>query len=687
MKNVFYIVISVFCSLIQPIHAADRGDIVSFELVKEWNNEQAIEESLKLVEGYTGVLGNDPELQEGVRNFLRSYVKRNFEARSLKFYKLVYHTVDADDQPAIASGLVIFPQRPASTCKYGMAVYNHGTLFGRFEAPSYYFENGQYRGGELFFSIIMAAMEHFTLVPDYYGMGDGTGLHHHNMEKTNANANIDMIRAGRKMAAQLNMELTQRVVITGYSEGGTVTMGTAKRIFEDGLTNEFPQLFLGPASGAYDMSEEAYKYIVLNPFYPTRAYILYIAASCQDLYKNLYDPNDPNGIKDYLVSPYDELYNINLLGQTGNVGWVPLPWPQMFKNGVIEEVESNPNHPLRDCLRKNDTYNWKNPYETFTYYCNTDEQVPPSGAVKKHTVQQSFIPANRFWERFRLRLSEMSFDGAIPDHGTCALPSMLFFMEEMRARKRNICRPNRISEDGITIDADGEPLLFNLPAAYADAPIEVKGLDGKSKTFLPNQQQQYNISTLQPGIYLYRTQLANGRTDWDYFLKAPLHFVNTDDYNPIQTDINGRSRVDISLLSEPVRRLEVYDAQGNRVKVIPNTAAATDKITLNGRFATGEHTVMVITDEKAFPLKWQVSERMANSSSDKFVVYTENGMAQIRTLSETNIQAIQLFDVQGKQLMAKNGLAEQNVQIIMNEYPAGMYLIMVNGSESFKVVR
>src|SRR5690606_21679857 len=122
---------------------------------------------------------------------------------------------------------------------------------------------------------------------------------------------IDMIRAGRKMAAAINLELTQRVVITGYSEGGSVTMSTAKRIFEEGLQNEFPQVYLGPASGAYDMSDEAYKFIVQDPFYPTRSYILYIAASCQDMYKNLYDDSTPDGIKEYLVSPYDELYNIN----------------------------------------------------------------------------------------------------------------------------------------------------------------------------------------------------------------------------------------------------------------------------------------------------------------------------------------------------------------------------------------
>lgn len=687
MKKLFIALIAALFLGLVPISAQQRGDIVSYEQVREWNNTQAVEEAFKLVEGYTGALGNDPETVEGVRNFLRSYIKRNLEARSLKFYRLIYHTIDFDDKPAIASGLVIIPQRPASTCKYGMAVYNHGTLFAKEEAPSMYFDNKRYRDGELFFSVIMAAMEHFTLVPDYFGMGFGTGLHHHNMDKTNSNSVIDMMRAGRKLAATLNMELTQRVVITGYSEGGSVSMATAKRIREERLQNEFPQVFIGPASGAYDMGGEAYNFIVRNPFYPTRSYILYQAASCQDMYKELYDPADPKGIDFYLRPPYNDLYRANLPTQTGDVGWVPLPWTQMFNDGVIELVDSDPNHPLRTCLEKNNTYNWQNSYETFIYYCNTDEQVPPTGAEKAYQVQQSLIPSSRFWERFRLRITEMSFGGVIPDHGTCALPSMLFYMEEMRARKRNICRPNRISEEGMAIDQEGDPLYYSLPANYKDAPVEVMAINGQTFTFLPNQQQEYNISNLEPGIYSYRAQLAGGRSDWEYFIKAPVQFVNTEDYNPVQTDEKGQTFVDISLLEEAVRRLEIYDAQGNRVKVITNRDNAIDKISVNGRFSTGDHTIMVVTDEHAYPLKWQVRQEAITNGSDRFLAFTDNGVAQVRALTEEGIQTIELFDIKGRQLIRRVENNLNQTQINLSAYPSGMYLLLVNGAESFKLAR
>lgn len=663
----------------------ERGDIISYELVQSWNNEEVVEESFKLIESYTSLIGGDAATQEAFGNLLRAYITRNIQARSLKFYRLKYQTIDFDDQPTIASGLVIVPQRPTSVCMYGMAVYGHGTIFDRFAVPSYYFENGKYRGGELFFSIIMAAMEHFTVVPDYYGMGDGPGLHHHNMDKTNSNSTIDMIRAGRKLAAAINVELTKRVVITGYSEGGSVTMSTAKRIYEEGLTNEFPELYLGPASGAYDMSGEAYKKIINDPYYPTRQYIAYIAAGCQDIFKNLYDPNDPNGIKDYLVSPYDDLFKSEILGQTGNEGWVPLPWPQMFKEGVIEEAIANPNHPLRTCLEASDSYDWPNPYPTLIYYCNTDEQVPASGAVKTHRIQQDYIPAWKFWDRFKLQINEMSFDGAIPDHATCALPSMLFFLENMRATNRAFCN-KRILKDGFQLDAPGEQSFFALKDEFKKSSVEIMDMNQKVSTFQPNQEEELNVFALKPGMYLYRSISKAGKSNWEYFLKAPVSFVNTDDYNPVQTDEKEQYFVDISLLKASVRRLEIYDEYGNKVRVIANTEQNTDQISLKGKYNSGEYTIMVITDEKAYPLKWNV-KAITESKSKSFIAYVEENIAHIRSSTENGINTIEVFDIQGKQLMkkAENNLTQTTFS--MKAYPSGMYIVLINGNNSLKLIR
>jgi hypothetical protein len=688
MKFALYTVLVASLLSLNDLRAAVRGDIVSYELVQSWDNEQAVEETYKLFEGsLLGVAGNDQALREGLANFLRSYVKRNLEARSLKFYKILYRTIDFDDQPAIASGLIIIPQRPSSICKYGMAVYGHGTLFGRFDAPSYFFENGWYRKEELFFSVIQAAMEYIALVPDYFGMGDGTGLHHHNMDKTNSNSVIDMIRAARKMAAELGIETSQRVSLTGYSEGGTVTMATAKRIKEEGLQSEFPQIFMGPAGGAYDMSGEAYNFIFNNPFYPTRSYILYQAASCQDMYKEMYDPADPSGIDFYLRSPYNDLYRANLPTQTGNVGWVPLPWTTMFNEGVIDAVNADPNHPFRACLERNNTYDWQNPYETFFYYCDTDEQVPPSGSRKAHSVQQSYIPAWRFWERFRLRITELSFGGAIPDHGTCAFPSMIFYHEEMRSRRRNICRPGRIGESGLQIGAPGDPVVLSLQTSYGDHPLEVQGLNGRKMTFHPESNGEVNVFNLDPGLYLYRSLLPGGRTDWDYFIKAPLSFVHTDDYNPVQKDIKGHYFVDISLLEEPVRRLEIYNQQGVRVRVIANSERQTDQLWLNGKFNAGEHIILVVTDDNAYPLRWNPGADSVDEPTGEYAVYTQNNVAQIRALNQQVITSIQLYDIQGKQLSARSGLSAAQEWVDLNGYPAGMYLLLVNGLNSFKVTK
>jgi hypothetical protein len=690
MQRLGVLLLATLCSF--NLFAAERGDIVSYELVKEWNNDVVVEESFKLVEGYTSAFGDDPELKEGVKNFLISYIKRNIQARSLKFYRLKFHTIDFNDQPAIASGLVIVPQRPAATCKYGVALYGHGTLFGREEAPSFYFDNGRYRSGELFFSVIMAAMEHFTLVPDYFGLGSGTGLHHHNMFKTNSNSNIDMIRAGRKLAKELNMELTERVVITGYSEGGSVTMGTAKLIYDEGLQNEFPQVFLGPASGAYDLSGEAYKFIVQNPLYPTRSYILYIASSCQDMYKNLVDPNEPNAISEYLKSPYDELYNINLLGQTGDVGWVPLPWPQMFNDGVIEKVDSDPNHPLRECLFKNNTYDWPNPYETLMYYCNTDEQVPPSGAVKAHQVQSSYITSNNFWDRFRLQISEMSYDGFFPDHGSCALPSMLFFLENMRSRKRNKCTPNRYADEN-SYDNIYHTLTINSEEASED--IRILDLKGGLKLTdrINSSKTEVDVSGLMAGIYLTERK-ANGQVEYDYFIKQPIQYVNTADYNPVMTQpmIEGTD-LDISRLNEEVLRLEILDSQKKKVKVIPNESGAKDKIFISrGNFQEGDYTILVVTPERVYPLIMKVGAKsalpVANEKASFQTIVQEN-VIKIRANGNNELRAFELYDASGKRILAERGLQsnEYNIDYKSKGLSAGVYLVQLSGSAAKDIVK
>lgn len=673
------------------LNASERGEIVSYELVEQWENKEVVNESIKLIEYLLGGLTSTPTEKDLLNNLLTAYIKKHIQARSLKFYKLKYHTIDFEDQPAIASGLVIVPQRPNNqVCSYGIGVYNHGTLFGRYEAPSYFFDNGQYRSGELFFSVIMAAMELFTLVPDYYGLGDGTGIHHHNMDKTNSNSVIDMMRAARKMASEMGMDLNERVSITGYSEGGTVTMATAKRIFEEGLQDEFPRVFLCPASGAYDLSDETYKYILNNPFYPTRSYILYIAASCHDLYKNMYDPNDPEGISYYLKEPYDELYNINLLGQTGNVGWVPLPWPLMFNDGVVDEVKNNPNHPLRTCLEDNNVYDWPNPYETLIFYCNTDEQVPPSGAVKTHKIQQSYITSSKFWDRFRLQLHEVSFGGLFYDHGICALPSILASIENMKTRRKVNCSINvnrRLEEEVIEESSEIKSNMFAMSAPSFEASVEILGMDNQTYTFSPNSSKEYNISKLNPGIYLYKTQLPNVRTDWDYFIKTPLQYVNTDDYNPVQKNQEGLYFVDISLLSERVKRLDIYSEEGDKIKSIPNTQNSTSKIEIKDDYTDGNYTIMVVTQENNYPLKWEVSDNVLNVKTSKFQVYMENGISKVRALSNEGIKTIELFDTKGRELIRKNERESLNTTLNLSEFPVGVYLLRINGAESHKIVK
>lgn len=683
--NKFKIIFIFFCQLYfaQNIYA-NRGDIVSYELIEEWDSKKVISESYSYIENLINGASSDATTSALIKKFVKTYIAVNIKARTLKIYKVEYKTIDFEDNEAIASGLIIVPQRPNGKCSYGIGVYGHGTLFAKQDAPSLFYDNGNFRKEELFFPIIFSAMEYITAVPDYFGLGTGTGFHHHNMDKTNSNSTIDIIRAARNLAAQLSIETNNTVSITGYSEGGTVAMSTAKRIFEEGLQNEFQNLLVCPASGAYDMGTEAYNYILNNPYYPTRAYILYVASSCQDMYKNLYDPANPNGISKYIKPPYDSLYNENFLKQNGNVGWVPLPWTDMFWDNEIDSARTNPQHPLRTCLEKNNSYDWPNPFKTYIYYCNTDEQVPPSGAVKAYNTQLSYIPPDRFWDRYRLQIQELSFDGFFSEHAFCAVPSMLLTIENFRANRNIKCKSNgRLSTDYL-IDNSEKLQSYEVPINTSTKSLEVLDMNNKKFNINADEQNKFNISNLKPGFYLYNSTENNEFTDLDYFIKLPYNYVNTDDYNPIQLNEKNEYFVDLSRLDESVKRIDILDEK-NKPFSLYLTDNTSKKIILPSQILDGEYTVMVVTNENNYPLLWKKKSLIENNKLNSFNIINAKNEINIQSKSGTLIQSIDIVDITGKNIFTANNINSSTFQSIIPFYADGIYFVSINHLEAQKM--
>ena len=636
--------------LLIPYQAnAQRGELIAHELMVEWEGED-IAEYISEFMIVSNELDEIPIVADLLEWFVGEFISWFIDNRSLEIYKVIYETVDWNDEITQASGVVMIPTHEAYTCVNSISLYGHGTKFGReevFSRPESWdpFD----RGLEFLFPLLMSSVNTICVVPDYYGLGDGPGFHHHNLFKTNATSSIDIVRAGRNLCDLLGVEYNDRFLPFGYSEGGTNAMGTAKMIFEQGLEEEFniPTVYCG--SGAYDLSVEAFDFIFNDPYYPTRDYIMYLLASCADIYGDLVDEAAGETYSTYIIPPYDSLFEEHILTQDGILGWSTVPWTDMFYQFALDDIGVNTDHPFRQCLEANNVYDWPNPNETYMYYCRNDEQVPWRGAIKARNVQRSYIPWWNFWDRFKIQALDLTIDysgiaGAdtVSAHDMCGITTVLLQNLMLQNNLGLSCEENR--EGQLTRStlktAGGESLKNRI--IYADKQIDltVSGSDGKKRNsiqmihvnsasfFDGGHRSKLNLN--ENGLYILLEEFETGQREFSYVYRSAPDFVSTLDYNPIRTDpLIDRTTLDLALLQEDVMQVAVLDLQGNEYLRLQGPFDQSVDIERTNQMIVGDYVVEVRTDRATYPLKISV----ADLQEEEGLVFENpvNGLLDIRS--------------------------------------------------------
>jgi hypothetical protein len=655
---------------------ANRGDIVSYELMDDLTSDDVVNYGMSVV-------GNFLPVDSEVSQILQLYFKSIIDERNLTVYKVIYETVNFDDNPVQASGVVIIPSHPNFICEKSFSLYGHGTRFDREGV----FSRRNAWDSEFFLALLMSSINTICVAPDYYGMGDGDGFHHHNSYKTNATSSLDLVRAGRHLCDILGVPYNNKFLPMGYSEGGTNSMGVAKMIHTEGLQDEFNISLLGCGSGAYDLSGEAYNFITNNPFYPTRQYILYLLATCENMYGNLIDEEAGESISTYLKSPYDQLYIDNLLTQNGNVGWAPQQWATMFYPEAIQQVLSNPNHPFRVCLKNSDVYFWRNPYKTFLYYCTTDEQVPYTGALKTRDIQRAFIPWYQFWNRFKIQAIDLTLD-VIPDHSTCALPSIfveLFFMQfnlglscEPSGREANQLKLTSITGEMVANEVIYSDKFFNLKQLKEENDLKSIELLNLINSQRISSNDADHITLQDGGMYLVLMTRNNGEQVFNWLFKMAPDYVNTADYDPILNNpMNQSTKLDLSLLEEEIQQIAIVDRQGTEYLVINDNLDQKEFLLERTKaMKDGEYTVEVRTAEFTYPLLLKVDSK-ANDKAISVYPNPSNETVNINLgFIPTQNLTIRIFDVQGALVSQTQGNT-QIIQLNVGDLGRGFYVVEI----------
>ena len=164
----------------------------------------------------------------------------------VSLYRLNYQTIDSYGKQVTASGVVAIPNKGANIPS-PLLSFQHGTIFQDKEAPS----NDITAGAP---PTVLASLGYVTVASDYVGYGASKGKAHPYLLKIpSARAVNDFIKRSSNWLKQNKISLNKQLFLTGYSEGGYVTMAAhqalqAKPITGLNLTASIP------AAGPYHIS-------------------------------------------------------------------------------------------------------------------------------------------------------------------------------------------------------------------------------------------------------------------------------------------------------------------------------------------------------------------------------------------------------------------------------------------------
>ncbi|RME95603.1 MAG: T9SS C-terminal target domain-containing protein [Bacteroidetes bacterium] len=426
----------------------------------------------------------------------------NFIQNGIVMYKVTYTTPDVFGQLDTASGLLLVPLREEAT-RYPLLVYQHGTVDGPQDVPS------NLRGGyEL--ATVFAGMGYVTLAPDYLGAGESRGFHPYVHAASEASAALDMLRATRSHAPEMDLLLNEQLFVTGYSQGGHASMALHKAI-EENFGEEFTVTAASHMSGPYSISGVMRELILSDEAYFTPAYLPNTYLSYNYVYGfydstvQIFKPQYVDGIDAFFNGELGLFaLNAQLIAQlTAETG--ASVTRNMLQDSIVT-ILSNPDddHPLLNALRDNDVYEWAPQQPTRIFYCTADDQVPYRNSIVADSVMNALgAPA------------VVAVDvNSSADHGGCVEPAVintiLFFAN--------------FAQWVVNTEVAHLPLAVQLGPNPVQDRLYIRGLTVAThyRLFTTDgrlvQEGQLNIgspeldlSTLTAGLYIIHLQNSEGK--------------------------------------------------------------------------------------------------------------------------------------------------------------------------------
>jgi pimeloyl-ACP methyl ester carboxylesterase len=318
---------------------------------------------------------NAPELQKHSAEQVRANASSYGAAAMLinmqygvSVRKVVYNT-EYNGNTIKASGIVCIPEGAKKPLT--MISMQHGTIFHDNEAPSK--ASWSYKELEM-----LASSGYAVFIPDYIGYGESKQYFHPYYDyKHSAGAVVDMLKAGKELLDKENIEYNGNVILTGYSEGGYVTLA-AHKMLEENPVKGLKVIGSAAGSGGYDLPGVLNNSLVQKKSYPAPAYLAFVLMS----YNKTYGWNRP--LTDFFRKEYAAALpgymDREHYGSTVN-GALTSQVEQLFAPAFYSALKGEEESTLKQKLVQNSVSNWKPQAPVRLYHGTADEIVPYATSV------------------------------------------------------------------------------------------------------------------------------------------------------------------------------------------------------------------------------------------------------------------------------------------------------------------
>ncbi len=247
-----------------------RGSVISSKLVYTWPTDR-------------------------IERILRENKHQNLLPASHRIIgvKVEYRTIGVNGEPATASGLLVFPNN--TTGPLHPALYMHGTEAHRQQVPS----TPDDRHGRRYAAVFSGVGGYALAMPDYLGLGSSDYSYHPYMHGPSmASAAVDLLRAQQQIAVEYGYQLSNELMIGGYSQGGWGAI-YAQKVIEEQHGDIFQVKASAPGAGPHDMLFQSH-ITFTEPSPSSSAYLAYYVFA----YNRIYGVLDP--LDSVLQQGYDE---------------------------------------------------------------------------------------------------------------------------------------------------------------------------------------------------------------------------------------------------------------------------------------------------------------------------------------------------------------------------------------------